>query len=143
MGTVVGLIPRSLRTALGVLLVGGVLGFAASAAVTTFVTDQGWFRGSGESAQARAYMVSLLSRDAEQLTQLRPQTDVVSQAMAEQAAQQNSQQAKPLSLTYLGGGSSGRLSVHIYAVEVRSNDGVDHLFSLALTLFGGKVINTK
>jgi len=68
---------------------------------------------------------------------------VVSQALAQQAAQQSRQQAKPLSLTYLGGASSGTFSVHIYAVEVRANDGSQQLFSLAITLLGGKVVETK
>lgn len=131
-----------LRTGIGVALVGGIVGFALSAAISTFVNDQGWFT-SGEPSQSRSYMVALLDRESEQLTQLRPQQDVVSQALAERAAQQSRQQAKPLSLTYLGGGSQGQFSVQIYAVEVRANDGTDHLFSLALTLLGGQVILTK
>lgn len=128
---------------MGVALVGVVVGFAIASAASVFVSDQGWFASSGESAQARSYMVGLLQRDNEQLSQLRPKQDVVSQALAEQAAQQSTQQARPLSLTYLGGGSQGPMSVHIYAVEVRANDGTDHLFSLALTLLGGRVILTK
>lgn len=143
MGTAFGFVPRSVRTAIGVALVGGVLGFALSSAVATMVSDAGWFSTSGESPQARDYMVSLLQREADHLSQLRPQQDVVSQALAEQAAQQSQQQVKPLSLTYLGGGSNGSFSVHIYAVEVRANDGSDHLFSLALTLVGGRVVLTK
>lgn len=143
MGTVFGGVPRSIRTGVGVALVGVVVGFAIAAAVSTVISDQGWFASSGESPQARSYMVGLLQRDTEQLNQLRPQQDVVSQALAAQAAQQSSQQVKPLSLTYLGGGSQGTMSVHIYAVEVRANDGSDHLFSLALTLLGGRVILTK
>lgn len=135
--------PRALRTAVGMLLVGAVLGFAASSAVGAAFDDRGWSAGSGESAPARAYMVALLDRDADQLTRLRPRQDVVSQALAEQAVRLSGQQAKPLSLTYLGGGTSGRLSVHIYAVEVRADDGADHLFSLALTLLRGNVIVTR
>ncbi|HEY6957995.1 MAG TPA: hypothetical protein VI814_04155 [Candidatus Limnocylindria bacterium] len=131
-----------LRTGIGVALVGAMLGFALSAAVSTFINDQGWFT-SGEPSQARSYMVALLDRESEQLTQLRPQQDVVSQALAQQAAQQSQQQVKPLSLTYLGGSSQGEFSVQIYAVEVRANDGTNHLFSLALTLLGGQVILTK
>lgn len=119
-----------------------MLGFALSAAVSTFVNDQGWFT-SGEPSSARSYMVALLQRESDELTQLRPQQDVVSQALAQQAAQQSRQQVKPLSLTYLGGGSQGEFSVQIYAVEVRANDGTDHLFSLALTLLGGQVVLTK
>jgi hypothetical protein len=123
--------------------VGAVVGYMLTASVMTVVSDQGWFSSSGESPTARNYMVALLQREAENLNQLRPQQDVVSQALAQQAAQASTQQAKPLSLTYLGGGSNGTFSVQIYAVEVRANDGTQQLFSLALTLLGGRVVGTK
>ena len=57
--------------------------------------------------------------------------------------QQSTSQAKPLSLTYLGGVSQGSFSVQIYAVEVRANDGTQQLFPLALTLLGGRVVGTR
>ena len=142
-GKVFGFIPRIVAVAMGMVLVGAMVGYALSAAVTTVISDQGWFAASGENPAARNYMVALLQREADNLNALRPQQDVISQAMAQQAAQQSRQQAKPLSLTYLGGASSGSFSVHIYAVEVRANDGSQQLFSLALTLLGGKVVSTK
>ena len=142
-GKLFGWMPKIVVTAVGMVLVGAVLGYSLSAVVSTVVADQGWFASSGESPAARNYMVALLQREADNLNALRPQQDVVSQAMAQQAAQQSRQQAKPLSLTYLGGASSGSLSVQIYAVEVKANDGTQQLFSLALTLLGGKVVQTK
>jgi hypothetical protein len=138
-----GLIPSVVRLAVGMVVVGIVVGYMLTASAMTVVNDQGWFSSSGESASARNYMVALLQREADSVNQLRPAQDVVSQALAQQAAQQSSQQAKPLSLTYLGGGSNGTFSVQIYAVEVRANDGTQQLFSLALTLLGGKVVGTK
>lgn len=129
--------------AVGMVLVGMVVGYMLTASAMTIISDQGWFAASGESPNARNYMVALLQREAESLNQLRPQQDVVSQALAQQAAQQSKQQAKPLSLTYLGGGSNGSFSVQIYAVEVRANDGTQQLFSLALTLLGGRVVGTR
>ena len=132
-----------IRTAVGVVSVGMVLGYILTALVVTVVADQGWFASSGESPQARAYMVALLQREAENVAALRPQQDIVSQAMAQQAAQQSSQQAKPLSLTYLGGASQGVFSIQIYAVEVKASDGTQQLFPLALTLLGGKVVGTR
>jgi hypothetical protein len=138
-----GWVPGIVKTAIGTILVGSLLGYIGSAALGGFVQDQGWFASSGESREARAYMLALLTREADSLSQLRPQQDVVSQALAAQSAQQNQQQSKPLSLTYLGGGSAGRLSVHIYAVEVRANDGTQQFFPLALTLLGGKVVETR
>jgi hypothetical protein len=142
-GTLFGWMPRIARTAIGTVLVGTIVGYALSAAGSTIISDQGWFASSGESSQARNYMLALLQREADNLSALRPQQDVVSQALAAQAAQQSQQQAKPLSLTYLGGASNGTFSVHIYAVEVRGNDGAQQLFPLALTLLGGKVIETR
>ena len=132
--------PATLRIAIGMLFVGGVVGFALSAGVSTVVMDQGWFSGSGESTQARSYMLALLQRQAERLNAMRPEQDVVSRAMSEQSAQQSSQNVKAVSLTYLGGQSQGGLSVHIYAIEVRSAAGQEQLFPLALTLNGGRVI---
>ena len=125
------------------VLVGAVVGYLITASTTTVMSDQGWFATSGEPPSARNYMVALLQREADSLNQLRPQQDVVAQALAAQAAQQSTQQAKPLSLTYLGGASQGSFSVQIYAVEVRANDGTQQLFSLALTLLGGKVVGTR
>src|SRR6266849_5829942 len=129
--------------AFGMVLVGAVVGYMLTASAMTVVSDQGWFSSSGESPTARNYMVALLQREAENLNQLRPQQDVVSQALAQQAVQASTQQSKPLSLTYLGGGSNGTFSVQIYAVEVRANDGTQQLFSLALTLLGGRVVGQK
>ncbi len=143
MGKLFGWMPRTAATATGMVLVGMLVGYTLSAVVTTVISDQGWFATSGESAQARDYMVALLQREADRLSQLRPQQDVVSQALAEQAAQQSRSATKPLSLTYLGGASSGTISIQIYAIEVRANDGSQQLFSLALTLLGGKVVQTK
>jgi len=142
-GKLFGFLPSAVRQAVGMVLVGVVVGYTLTAFGTAIISDQGWFAASGEPVQARNYMVALLQREAENVNALRPQQDVVSQALAAQAAQQSQQQAKPLSLTYLGGGSSGRLSVQIYAVEVRANDGTQQLFSLALTLLGGKVVGTR
>ncbi len=143
MGKLFGFIPGTIRLSMGMVLVGVVVGYLLTAALSTVASDQGWFTSSGEPPSARNYMVALLQREADSLNALRPQQDVVSQALAAQAAQQSQQQAKPLSLTYLGGASSGSFSVQIYAVEVKANDGSQQLFSLALTLLGGKVVGTR
>lgn len=131
------------RLGIGMIFVGGILGHMLSAAVSTVVNDAGWFASSGEPSQARSYMVALLQRESAQLNALRPQQDVVSQALQEQAARESRQQAKVLSMTYLGGGSYGSFNVQIYAIEIRGNDGRQQLFPLALTLLGGKVVATR
>jgi hypothetical protein len=142
-GKLFGFIPGTVRMAVGMVVVGMVVGYMLSISVSTVASEQGWFAASGEPPSSRNYMVALLQREADSLNSLRPQQDVVSQALAAQAAQQSKQASKPLSLTYLGGGSAGGFSVQIYAVEVRANDGSQQLFSLALTLLGGKVVSTK
>lgn len=143
MAKLFGWIPTTVRTSSGVIVVGLLVGYVLSLTVSTISSDQGWFAASGESGQARAYMVALLQRESESLSALRPQQDVVSQALAEQSAQQSRAQTKPLSLTYLGGVSQGNFSVQLYAVEVRGSDGAQQLFPLALTLLGGKVVATR
>ena len=143
MGKIFGWIPKSFRTSAGIVVIGILVGYLVSASAMTIVNDQGWFTASGESGPARAYMVALLQREADSLNALRPEQDVVSKALAQQSAQQSTSQAKPLSLTYLGGISQGNFSVQIYAVEVRANDGSQQLFPLALTLLGGRVVGTR
>jgi hypothetical protein len=142
-GRLIGWIPHTVRTAAGIVIVGMVVGYLLSMSASTVINDQGWFAASGESGPARAYMVALLQREADSLSALRPEQDVVSKALAQQSAQQSTSQAKPLSLTYLGGISQGQFSVQIYAVEVRANDGSQQLFPLALTLLGGRVVGTR
>src|SRR5574341_596972 len=113
------LLPPVVRTIIAMLLVGGLVGYVGTAFSTTMVADTGILGGGGESSDAHKYMMALLQRESESLSQLRPARDVISRALEQQNASHQSQsEVKPLSLTYLGGGSSGRISVHIYAVEI-------------------------
>jgi hypothetical protein len=137
------LIPPLVRTALAMLLVGGLIGYAGTAFTTTLVADSGILGGGGESSDAHKYMMALLQREADSLSRLRPASDVVSRALDQQNASQQAQDVKPLSVTYLGGSSSGRLSVHIYAVEIQAGGGQYQFFPLALTIVGGKVVRVE
>jgi hypothetical protein len=137
------LIPPLVRTAMMMLLVGGLMGYAGTAFTTTLVADSGILGGGGESNDAHKYMMALLKREADSLSQLRPAADVVSRALDQQNASQQAQDVKPLSVTYLGGSSSGRLSVHIYAVEIQAGSGQYQFFPLALTIVGGKVVRVE
>jgi hypothetical protein len=139
----VNLIPPLARTAIALLFTGGLVGYTGTALLTTMVADSGILGGAGESADAHKYMMALLQRESESLSQLRPQRDVVSRALEQQNASQSAQQVKPLTLTYLGGGSSGRISVHIYAVEIQAAGGQYQFFPLALTVIGGKVVRVE
>ena len=137
------LLPPMVRTALAMVIVGGLIGYAGTAFTTTLVVDSGILGGGGESSDAHKYMMALLQRESESLTQLQPAQDVVSRALQQQSTSQQSSDVKPLSVTYLGGGSSGRLSVHIYAVEIQAAGGQYQFFPLALTIVGGKVVRVE
>lgn len=137
------LLPPVVRTALAMLIVGGLAGYVGTAFTTTLVVDSGILGGGGESSDAHKYMIALLQRESESLSQLRPAQDVVSRALEQQNVSQQSSEVKPLSVTYLGGGSSGRLSVHIYAVELQATGGQYQFFPLALTVVGGKVVRVE
>jgi hypothetical protein len=137
------LIPPLVRTALAMLLVGGLIGYVGTAFTTTLVADSGILGGGGESSDAHKYMMALLQRETDSLSQLRPTRDVISRALEQQNASQQATDVKPLSVTYLGGGSSGRISVHIYAVEIQAGGGQYQFFPLALTIVGGKVVRVE
>lgn len=137
------LLPPVVRTALAMLLVGGLVGYAGTGFTTTVVADSGILGGGGESSDAHKYVMALLLRESESLAQLQPARDVVSRALQQQTVSQQSTSAKPLSVTYLGGSSSGRISVHIYAVELQATGGQYQFFPLALTIVGGKVVRVE
>jgi hypothetical protein len=128
------------RTAVGTVLVGMLVGYMLASTVSYVITERGWFANSGEPPEARAYMLAYLQRESESLAALRPQQDVVSKALTEQMSQSNTGEVKALSLTYLGGQSQGPISVQVYAVEARARDGSQGLITYALTLVGGKVV---
>ena len=137
------LLPAVVRTALAMLLVGGLIGYAGTGFTTTIVADSGILGGGGESSDAHKYVMALLQRESESLAQLQPSRDVVSRALQQQSVSQQPTSAKPLSVTYLGGSSSGRISVHIYAVELQATGGQYQFFPLALTVVGGKVVRVE
>lgn len=137
------LLPPVVRTALAMLLVGGLVGYAGTAFTTTLVADSGILGGGGESSDAHKYVMALLQRESESLAQLQPSRDVVSRALQQQSVAQQPTSAKPLSVTYLGGSSAGRISVHIYAVELEATGGQYQFFPLALTIVGGKVVRVE
>jgi hypothetical protein len=137
------LLPPLMRTGLAMLIVGGLIGYALTGFTTTLVADSGILGGGGESSDAHKYVMALLQRESESLAQLQPARDVVSRALQQQSVSQQSTSAKPLSVTYLGGSSSGRISVHIYAVELQATGGQYQFFPLALTIVGGKVVRVE
>lgn len=132
---------RLIAGSAGTLLVGVLAGFVIASAIGILIQDSGLFGASGESPIARAYMLGLLQRDPNSIVGIRPNQSIAQRAAELQAADTSRTTARiqPLSLTYMGGATVGSYSIHIYAVGLRSPQGVDQFFPLALTVFGGKV----
>jgi hypothetical protein len=135
------LLPPLVRTGLAMLIIGGLIGYVGAATTTTLIADSGLLGGGGESNDAHKYMMAYAQRESESLSRLGPSRDVVSRALQQQnvSQQQQTMDVKALSVTYLGGASSGRISVAIYAVELQASGGQYNFFPMALTLIGGKV----
>lgn len=133
------LIPPLVRTAVAMLLIGGLVGYVGTAFTTTLVADSGVLGRRGESSDAHKYVMAYVQRQSDSLARLGPQNDVVSRALQQQNASLQNLDVKPLTVTYLGGGSAGPISVHIYALELQASGGQYEFFSLALTIVGGKV----
>ena len=124
-----------------VFVIGGLFGFVVSAVGSGLLEERSPF--SHESAAARQYMISLLEQEPGSLIALSPRSDVVSRAMQFASAEGAQGSITPVSLTYLGGKASGLISVHAYAIEIRSADGQRQFFPLAITLAGGKVVRRE
>lgn len=119
-----------------------LLAFVVTALGTGLIEERAVF-GTRESAEARTYMISLLENEPHTLIALTPKTDVVNRAMQFAQAEVAEGEIDVNSLTYLGGRNMGALSVHTYAIEIRSSDGQRQFFPLALTLVEGKVIRRE
>lgn len=137
-------VSRLISGSVGTVLVGILAGFVLSSVVGVIMQNSGLI-GSGESPVARAYMLGLLERDPSRIVGIRPNQSLPQQAAELQGAETSRQSSaiQPLSLTYLGGGSMGPFSVHIYAVGLRNSSGADQFFPLALTISGGKVVRSE
>jgi hypothetical protein len=103
------------------------------------VADSGILGGGGEPYDAHKCVMAIVQRDPES-ARLCSQRPLVQRALQQQTASQQATDAKPLSLTYLGSGSTGKISVHIYAVEIQASGGQYQFFPLALTVIGGQVV---
>ena len=138
-------IGRLITGSVGTLLVGMLAGFVLASAAGVVVQDSGLFGASGESPIARAYMLGLIQRDPNSIVGIRPNQSIAQRAAELQGADtsRTTSSIQPLSLTYMGGATVGAYSVHIYAVGLRSSQGVDQFFPLALTVSGGKVVRRE
>jgi hypothetical protein len=132
----------ALRPWLVVFVLALLFGFVVTALGSGLAEEKAIF-GTRESASARRYMISLLENEPHTLIALSPRSDVVSRAAQIAQSEAAAGQITPVSLTYLGGRTSGALSVHVYAIEMRAQDGQRQFFPLALTLIEGKVVRRE
>ncbi len=133
---------KVIRNALATMLVGALLGFIVTSLGGPLVQEMQWL-GNRESAEARRYMVGILENEADTLAALTPRGDLVSRALQYKMTQESQGQWRPISLTYLGGLTKGGISIHTYAIELRSASGREQFVPLALTVANGKVIRRE
>jgi hypothetical protein len=133
---------RGLSPWVAVFVLGLMVSFVITAIGTGLAEEKAVF-GVKESASARQYMISLLQQEPESLIALTPKTDVVSRAMQFRQSETGQGKIDPISLTYIGGRTSGALAVHVYAIEIRASSGQRQFFPLALTLLNGKVVRRE
>jgi hypothetical protein len=125
-----------------VFVLGLLMSFVVTALGSGLAEERALF-GVHEPPESRQYMIKLLQQEPEGLIALTPKTDVVSRAMQFRQSETASGQIQAQSMTYLGGRTSGPLSVHIYAIEIRAGTGQRQFFPLALTLLQGKVVRRE
>jgi hypothetical protein len=134
---------RRLTPLLATLVAGGLVGFVLAGILAPILGRVPLFNGTGESAEARAYVERVLERDVDALIALRPRRDVVSRAQELQSAAQQNVELKPLSVTYMGGAGAGPTNVHIYAIGVQFPSGEQRLVPFTITVVGGKVVRVE
>jgi hypothetical protein len=131
-----------MRDGLLTLAVGTLFGYLVTAIASPLLSESQVLGATGESTPAHEFMARRLE-DPASLIVLKiptdrakqigtdvvadPSTDVATRAMKLQvfAAANANIKATPVSLTYLGGGSEGRLQVQLYAAEldIQTQDG--------------------
>jgi hypothetical protein len=121
---------------IGTLLLGVLTGFILASIAGVVIQDSGLFGSNAESPVTRSYMLGLLQRDPASTVGIQPAKGVAGQAVDLQGAEvsRSTMTIQPLSLTYLGGTSVTGFSVHIYAVDIRTSEGINELWSAALTV---------
>lgn len=126
------------------LLAGIVLGAVVGALGGPLIGGSPFLAGGREDPEARAFVLGLLHRDPEAQFLLRPQVDVASRALQLKNSELSQPTWSPESMTYLGGGGVGPLSVDLYVVGIhRLTDGTRAVVPLTVTVLDHKVVNVR
>lgn len=134
---------RALSSGAATVIVGALLGYICAALAAPLVGDNPIFGGTGESPIARRYMLALIDADTKAVHELRLPTSVAARANDYKQALGNPGTGRTETLTYLGGGSQGPVSVHSYIVTFVTAEGERRLIPFALSIAGGKVVHIE
>ncbi len=125
---------------LGTLVVGILTGYVVAGFAVPLLADTSLFGGTGESREARQFMLGMVQSDPDLLSSVTPGRGVIQRAIESQSATTTSAAFRAVSLTFIGGRSIGPYTINAYAVELRPSRGPDRFFPLVLTLIDGKVV---
>lgn len=93
-----------------------------------------------ETREAHAFVGAMYRNDLETQAALMSDRDLIGRALQLKATADGLEGASFRSVTFLGGATRGRLSIQMYALEARTDDGRQGLVPYTLTMGNGKVV---
>ncbi len=93
-----------------------------------------------ETREAHAFVGAMYRNDLETQAALMSDRDLIGRALQLKATADGLEGASFRSVTFLGGETRGRLSIQMYALEARTDDGRQGLVPYTLTMGNGKVV---
>ncbi|HXG40668.1 MAG TPA: hypothetical protein VNJ28_06965, partial [Candidatus Limnocylindrales bacterium] len=127
-----------------ILLAGALAGYVVAALASAALAGSPLLGGSGESPEARAFVVAILTNpDPEAVAELRPRRGIVARARELLGRRAALSEWHAERLTFLGSGSQGRATVNLYVAEVRAADGRVVIIPFVVTIAGGEVVRVE
>ncbi len=93
-----------------------------------------------ETREAHLFMGAVYRNDVDTQVALMSDRDPLGRALQVKVNSEGLQGASFRSMTFLGGETVGRLSIQMYALEARTDDGREGLVPYALTMGSGRVV---
>jgi hypothetical protein len=128
-----------LRPAVETLLAGALAGYLIGVVVGE-ISPAPSGTAPGETREAHAFIGALYRNDLDTQAALMTDRDLLGRALQLKATAEGLEGASFRSVTFLGGETRGRLSIQMYALEARTDDGRQGLVPYTLTMGNGKVI---